>query len=92
MTHPETEASAPVTVNHSIAPDATWQTLRVVLLFGFGALFSHFIDSETVVAAGVVAVGAVLTYGYGLWKLWRTHGAMKFLAGLVSDDVAKVKE
>lgn len=83
---------SPIIVKDSIATDATWQTVRVVLIFGCGAALSQFIHSETVVAAGVAAATAVLAYGYGLWKARKTHRALRFLARLVPDEIAQVKQ
>lgn len=81
----------PIKVNATVAPEATWQTLRVVLLFAFGWAFNYFYQSEVVTAAALAAVGALLTYGYGLLKLARDFCDRRTLAGHVPDSVAKVK-
>lgn len=81
----------PIKVNATLAPEATWQTIRVVLLFVFGWACSYFIQSEVVLAAFLAALGALLTYGYGLLKLARDFCDRRTLAGHVPDSVAKVK-
>ncbi|HWA60711.1 MAG TPA: hypothetical protein VG939_05020 [Caulobacteraceae bacterium] len=83
--------AAPIEVAASVGPAATWQTARVLILFGCGLVFQHFLTSETVMVAGMAAATAVVTYGYGLVQLARTHHTLKTLVAAVPDELARLK-
>lgn len=57
-----------------LSNELTWQTIRVLLLFLCGLVLDHSVRSSAVVEAGLAAVTALLTYGYGVYVTWkRTH-------------------
>jgi hypothetical protein len=78
-----TDQSPAPEVKDRLALDASWQTLRVVLIFVAGVACNHFFDDANITAAGIAAATALLTYGYGLWDRWRTHRLKLTLAGLL---------
>lgn len=81
----------PIVVRDSVAVDATWSTIRVVIIFLSGAVLSHYLDNEAVVASGVAAVTAVTTYGFGMWKTVRSHWNLRHMASMLPDSIASVK-
>jgi hypothetical protein len=81
----------PIEVHAELGTQAAWQTGRVVILFICGAVFARLFHSETVIAAGMTAAAAVLTYGYGLVKLWRQHIELVRLVDLLPDELARLK-
>lgn len=84
-----TDQSPAPEVKDRLALDASWQTLRVVLIFVAGVACNHFFDDANITAAGIAAATALLTYGYGLWDRWRTHRLKLTLAGLLGLEVTK---
>ena len=85
-----TEETKPITVKASAAPVITSETFKAIALGGFAIAADQFMHSETAIVAVLAAAGFMLTCFWGLWHRLRTWGALRFLAGHVSDDVAVV--
>lgn len=86
------QPTPPVVVKDDFALTASWQTFRVVVLFVAGAAASRFFEDAQVTGLAVAAAGALVTYGYGLWKSWRSHKTKITLASLLPDFLAQVKK
>lgn len=90
MTEPS-PAAPPIEVRADITPDAFWQTLRVVLIFACGVAIERFADNGAVIAAGMAAAAAVVTYGLGLAKLWTQHAKLTAMTRLLPDALARFR-
>jgi hypothetical protein len=82
---------APVVVNADIVPEGTWQTVRVLIIFGAGIGLDHWVHDGTVIAAGMAAVTALLTYGVGLAKMIHSKNTLAQLVHLLPDELARFK-
>lgn len=89
QTEPETPAK-PIMVERNYTWRGIFKTARLVGLFGLGILLDRYFSAATA-AAGLAAASAVAIGGYDFFLGWMRHKKLKFLAGIVSDDVAQVK-
>jgi hypothetical protein len=84
--------SEPITVKAAVGPVVMSESTKLIGIAIFAALADHFMHSETAIIAVVAASGAVLTALWALWHRVRTWGALRYLASLVDNSVAVVKE
>lgn len=87
MSEPETK---PISVKATATPVVMSESTKVVLVAFFAFACSQFIRSELALGAVMAASGVVVTWVWGVWHRLRCWGALRFLAGLVPDDVAVV--
>lgn len=80
----------PISVKPGVTPVVMSESTKIVLVAALAYAASHFVRSEVALAAIVPAAGILATWFWGLWHRVRTWGALRFLATLVPDDVAKV--
>jgi hypothetical protein len=85
-----TDQPNPITVKAGVTPVVMSESTKVILVAFFAVLADRFLHSDLAMGAVMAASGAVATFVWGLWHRVRTWGALRHLAGLLPDDIAKV--
>lgn len=80
----------PTEVQEHGAPIVMSETTKMVLMAAFAVLAAHFIQSESVMGVVLAASGAIVTWGYGVYRRIVTWGKLKRLANLLPDSLARV--
>lgn len=82
--------SAPITVKASAAPVVMSESTKVVLVAFFAVLADHFIRSDLAMGAVMAASGALATAVWGVWRRLKQWKALRALANLLPDEIARV--
>jgi len=85
---------APPNGQITVKPDAGQvvmsETTKALMLLGFAFILDRLLRSDAIKMAVVPMMGMLATFVWGLWHRLRTYFALRFLAGQVPDEVAKV--
>ena len=88
------QSTDPCTPQISVKPPAAQavmsETTKAIMLLGFAFVLDRLLRSDAIKMAVVPMLGIIATFVWGLWHRLRTYFALRFLAGQVPDEVAKV--
>ena len=88
------QSTDPYTPQISVKPHAAQavmsETTKAIMLLGFAFVLDRLLRSDAIKMAVVPMLGIIATFVWGLWHRLRTYFALRFLAGQVPDEVAKV--
>lgn len=88
---PTRNAPSPITVNRSPAPAMVGAAFRqLVLVLGPVFVAMGWLPADRIEGIATL-VGTVVAFLWGQWKTWSRHDDTVSLAGMVPDEIAKVK-
>ena len=79
-----------ITVKPAAGQVVMSETTKALMLLGFAFILDRLLRSDAIKMAVVPMMGMLATFVWGLWHRLRTYFALRFLAGQVPDEVAKV--
>lgn len=80
----------PIVVKATATPVVMSEGFKIAITAGLAWAADHFMHSETAIIAVIAAGGIVATFLWGVWHRLRSWSALRFLASIVPDSVAKV--
>lgn len=90
MTEPTNACAPPISVKPDAGQVVMSETTKALMLLGFAFILDRLLRSDAIKMAVVPMMGMLATFVWGLWHRLRTYFALRFLAGQVPDEVAKV--
>ena len=85
-----TPPTEPITVRANASTVVMSESTKLIGMAVCAAVADHFMRSETALIAVLAASGAVVTLAWGLWRRLMTWKALKLLATLLPDEIARV--
>ncbi len=86
----QTPPNGQITVKPAAGQVVMSETTKALMLLGFAFILDRLLRSDAIKMAVVPMMGMLATFVWGLWHRLRTYFALRFLAGQVPDEVAKV--
>lgn len=86
----QTSPPGQITVKPAAGQVVMSETTKALMLLGFAFILDRLLRSDAIKMAVVPMMGMLATFVWGLWHRLRTYFALRFLAGQVPDEVAKV--